>query len=102
MDSVVDDWPTFGFEMNLLDEVQMLCQRLDLRLRRLFMEPISAKHVDTVLDISGKERRRWAKYGRLPACGHHLSNRTKDNFTVKTYDVDTVEKLLNRPGTIDG
>lgn len=48
-----------------------------------FDQPLPAKHVDVLLGISAKERRRWSKDGCLPSAGQLSSSRTQRRFTLR-------------------
>lgn len=71
-----------------------------MKLRKLFNEPLHAKHVDELLGISAKERRRWSKDGRLPASGYLSSNRTERRFTLRIFSVDEIDRLRRNPAQI--
>lgn len=86
--------------MERWEEIMGACITLDMRLQALFNQPLSAKYVDILLGITGRERRRWAKDGRLPAVGHLMSSRTKSRFTVRLFSVDLVGELRRDPGLI--
>lgn len=95
-----DKTPTFIFALHRQEEIEEVCALLDVRLQALFDKPLPAKYVDVLLNITGKERRRWTKDGRLPATGHVMSSRTKGRFAVPLFSVDLIERLRNEPELI--
>lgn len=95
-----EDPPAFVFSSDWSEEIADVCQALDNRLQALFNQPLPAKHVDAVLGISPKERRRWSKDGRLPSAGQLSSSRTQRRFTLRVFAVDVVDRLRRDPGQI--
>jgi len=92
--------PAFLFSLDRSERLDDICQVLDMRLRSVFNEPLPAKHVDVLLGISAKERRRWSKDGRLPSVGHLSSSRTQRRFTLRVFSVDVIDRLRRDPAKI--
>jgi hypothetical protein len=58
--------------------------------------PLTPRLVGAVLGISGQERARWTKDGRLPHSGQ-VAARRGNPISVPTYSVELIEKLAGHP-----
>jgi hypothetical protein len=65
-------------------------------LARIAWRPLTPRLVAEALNISGQERVRWTKDGRLPQSGQMLV-RGKQLLAVPPYSVMLIEQLAARP-----
>jgi hypothetical protein len=65
-------------------------------LTRIAWRPLTPRLVVMALGISGRERARWTKDGRLPPSGQVFAHRGH-LLSVPTYSVGLVEELLAHP-----
>ncbi|HEY4201159.1 MAG TPA: hypothetical protein VGM83_11415 [Devosiaceae bacterium] len=63
---------------------------LDHRIAAIIEAPLTGGQVERALAISGKERRRWTKDGRLPTCAKSVSGRSAKLFSLPLYDVERI------------
>jgi hypothetical protein len=82
------------------DDIQRVCTIAEHRLSRLKQEPLTAKMVEEILAITGAERRRWSKDGRLPNAGHALFSQGRKQVGLFLYPPDAIRQLANRPDQI--
>jgi hypothetical protein len=75
--------------------------KLDGRLASNLEAPLSPREVEGYLGISGRERLRWTKDGRLPSYTRRSSNRSSDKFSIPFYSVDLVNRLKSNPVVFD-
>jgi hypothetical protein len=65
-------------------------------LAEIAWRPLTPRLVGAALGISGRERARWTKDGRLPHSGHVVARRGNP-FSIPTYSVEVIEKLAGHP-----
>jgi hypothetical protein len=75
--------------------------KLDGRLASNLEAPLSPREVEGYLGISGRERLRWTKDGRLPPYTRRSSNRSSDKFSIPFYSADLVHRLRSSPFVFD-
>jgi len=68
-------------------------------LARIAWRPLTPRLVAAALGISGQERVRWTKDGRLPQSGQALARRSA-LLPVPTYAVTLIEELAAHPETV--
>jgi hypothetical protein len=68
-------------------------------LARIAWRPLTPRLVGAALGISGQERLRWTKDGRLPRSGQ-VAARRGNPLSVPTYSVEAIEKLARHPGIV--
>ena len=77
-------------------------RRIDERLIAIVEAPVPPRIVEKCLGITGRERNRWMKDGRLPSCAQHRSNRTETSFSIPYFPADLVNELCKRPEIVGG
>jgi hypothetical protein len=65
-------------------------------LARIAWRPLTPRLVGAVLGISGQERARWTKDGRLPHSGQ-VAARRGNPVSIPTYSVEVIENLAGHP-----
>lgn len=75
-------------------------REIDERLSKLIDAPISPKAVERHLGISGRERNKWMKDGRLPSNASRRSSRAQGTFRVPYYPARIVCELRETPEVI--
>ena len=65
-------------------------------LARIAWRPLTPRLVATALAISGQERVRWTKDGRLPHSGQAVARRGS-LLSIPTYSVEAIENLAAHP-----
>jgi hypothetical protein len=65
-------------------------------LARIAWRPLTPRLVAAALGISGQERSRWTKDGRLPHSGQVVARRGS-LLSIPTYSVEAVENLVAHP-----
>jgi hypothetical protein len=83
-------------------DILRACAIAEQKFARLQQEPLTAKMVEEILAISGAERRRWSKDGRLPNAGHALFSQGKKQVGVFLYPPDAIRQLAALPNQIAG
>ena len=73
---------------------------MDLRVADIVEEPLPPRSVEKCLGISSRERLRWMKDGRLPACERRRSGRGQNVFSVPFYNASVVNRLCTQPDII--
>jgi hypothetical protein len=81
----------------ILNKIGLLDKRLAFHLEA----PLSPREVEEYLGISGRERLRWTKDGRLPSYTRRNSTRGPENFSIPFYSVDLVHRLKCNPVVFD-
>ncbi|WP_036051299.1 hypothetical protein [Bradyrhizobium sp. Tv2a-2] len=82
------------------EDILRVCAIAEQRLMRLQQEPLTAKMVEEILGITGAERRRWSKDGRLPNAGHALFSQGRKQVGIFLYPPDAIRQLAKRLDTI--
>lgn len=78
-----------------------LIRNIDTALSITASRPFTPRLVQNALGITGQERLRWTKHGRLRTCGFE-SFRRGHHISVPTYAVEHIEQLLADPRIIAG
>jgi hypothetical protein len=73
---------------------------IDRRIAAIVAAPLSGAAVERLLGITGEERRRWTRDGRLPTCAKSVAGRSGHLFSLPLYAADIVLQLDQRPATI--
>ncbi|UFZ02658.1 hypothetical protein LQG66_25735 [Bradyrhizobium ontarionense] len=81
-------------------EILSLCAVVEERLGLLQQQPLSAKTVEQILSISGAERRRWSKDGRLPSAGQSFFSQGKKQVSLPIYAPEVIRSLAARPDQV--
>lgn len=76
------------------------CRNIDDRLTEIVEAPVPPRIVEKCLGITGRERNRWMKDGRLPSCARRRSNRTETSFSIPYFPAGLVNDLCLRPEVI--
>jgi hypothetical protein len=77
-----------------------LLLRIDLMLDRYANERLTPRMVEEILGITGAERRRWTKDGRLPKSGMASHHRGPQLFYLSLHPPKKIEQLANSPDLI--
>ncbi len=77
-----------------------LAETLRGHLAKWCAKPVEPSHVEDILAITGKERTRWGKDGRLPRSGTGQFRNGKQTIQYFTHPVDAIERLAARPEII--
>jgi hypothetical protein len=83
----------------LVGEVAVALRDVDRRLAKLAEKPMEASLVEQALGISGRERLRWTKDGRMARAGVNLIRRG-NAVALSLYRVEDVARLLKQPEII--
>ncbi|WP_313293074.1 hypothetical protein [Rhizobium rhizoryzae] len=75
-------------------------RNIDERLMAIIEAPVPPRVVEKCLGITGRERSRWMKDGRLPSCARHRSNRTEASFSVPYFPAQLVDELCKHPDIV--
>ncbi len=67
---------------------------IDRRIAAIVEAPLSGQLVERALGITGEERRRWTRDGRLPTCPKSVGGRSGHLFSLPLYSPATVERLI--------
>jgi hypothetical protein len=75
-------------------------RKLDRRVSAIINAPLSTRSVETLLNISAEECRRWTKTGKLPCTAKITSARTENVFSVNVFSPSMIQNLLSNPKII--
>lgn len=89
-----------GFELPA-DRLAQLAD-IDRRIMAIAAAPLSGRSVERTLAISGDERRRWTRDGRLPTCAKSVAGRSSHLFSLSMYSAELILDLATDPATIAG
>ena len=70
------------------------------KLRQFSEEKLTAKRVETILDITAAERQRWTKDGRLQSSGAEYFDNGRGQIKVFTYSLEAIATVVAKPGLI--
>lgn len=73
---------------------------IDRRISAIVEAPLSGQLVERALGITGEERRRWTRDGRLPTCGKSVGGRSGYLFSLPLYSLAVVQQLAEVEGVI--
>jgi hypothetical protein len=84
------------------DAIESILQQVVDALVDIAWRPLTPRLVAAALRISGQERVRWTKDGRLPKSGQLLTRRHNGAvLAVPTYAVDMIEHLATYPAILE-
>jgi len=91
-----------SFPLGQRRTAEALAERLRASLHQVASKPLSPKQVERLLSLTGAERSRWSKDGRLQRSGTATIRRGSSAISLSTYNVDAVERLLEAPEIVEG
>jgi len=91
---------TCVFDREAEQEAGELADALRNRLFQIACKPLSQRQVQTILDITSRERLRWGKDGRLPQSGTVRIRKGACEISLWTYPTAAIEYLANNPAEI--
>jgi hypothetical protein len=103
--SVIEATPhiaTLPFAIKRPRDAMTKVRAVDLRLVDIAEEPLPPRLVEKCLGISSRERLRWMKDGRLPACERRRSGRGANVFSIPFYSASVINHLSGQPEIISG
>lgn len=98
----VSDASTALVPVEFLRRLHHQLRMIDERVTAIVDAPVPPRVVEKCLGITGRERNRWMKDGRLPSCARHLSNRTETSFSIPYFPAELVNELCKRPDIVGG
>lgn len=98
----VSDTSMAFISMGLARQLHHQLRMTDERLTAIIEAPVPPRVVEKCLGITGRERNRWMKDGRLPSCARHRSNRTETSFSIPYFPAELVNELCKRPDVVGG
>lgn len=81
-------------------DIKKAIRSADLRLRQFGEEKLTAKRVETILDMTAVERQRWTKDGRLQSFGAEYFNNGRGQIRVFTYSLEAIAAVVAKPELI--
>jgi hypothetical protein len=81
-------------------EILQICAVAEQKLSRLRQESLTAKMVEEILSITGAERRRWTKDGRIPNTGRASFSQGNKQVSLFLYAPDVIRALARDPEQI--
>jgi hypothetical protein len=98
------DWDETNRELRLSSEscepAEAIANKLASSLERIARQPLTPRMVNSALNITTKERLRWTKDGRLKVADRVQITKGRVNFSIPTYAISQVEKLIGDPSVI--
>jgi hypothetical protein len=92
---------TAQFKSKPAPELRAILKAIDSAIDAYGRDRLAGRHVEAILRIAPRERRKWTKNGRLPRSGSVSFTRGNKKIYLPVYRADKIALLAADPSAID-